>query len=309
MNLSIELISKYRSQIMGFAILWVMMSHVPIGKDILVFAQYIGFGGVEMFMIVSGYGLFYAMKKTKSLIQYYRRRLVRIIPMWFLCSLLLYFFCNSEPLISWAFIRRIGQCWWFIPFILLVYGISPLVYKAIISKSTLPIIGIITATVLCQIIYKESGFSNIMINLSFARFFDFIIGMYMAKALTEGKQLKIFWLIITGISGFVLVYLLSHDIIFRGFWHIHYDLRLYPMVLTGPMMCYFVVWISSMTKYISIPLKFLGEFSLELYLMHVLIWWIVRDQNLLSWYLFYPVSISASYLLHLINKEIARVLS
>ena len=31
MNLSIDLISKYRSQIMGFAILWVMTSHVSVG--------------------------------------------------------------------------------------------------------------------------------------------------------------------------------------------------------------------------------------------------------------------------------------
>lgn len=35
MNLSIDLISKYRSQIMGFAILWVMTSHVPVGGDCL----------------------------------------------------------------------------------------------------------------------------------------------------------------------------------------------------------------------------------------------------------------------------------
>lgn len=310
MNLSIDLISKYRSQIMGFAILWVMTSHVPVGGDnFLKFVQYIGFAGVEMFMIVSGFGLYYAMKKSQSLAQYYRRRVVRILPMWIICSVLLYFFCNEEPLFSVAFVRRIGQCWWFIPFILLVYGISPIVYKALTSKSVWPIVGVISATLFCQIVYKISGFSNIMINLAFARSFDFIIGMWLAKALNDGKQLNAIWMILSGIVGFTIVYLLSHDIVFSGFWHEHYDLRLYPMVLTGPLMCYLVVWISSLTKYVSIPLKFLGEFTLEIYLVHVLIWWIVRDENLLPWYGFYPVSILASYLLHLLNNKIASLLA
>ena len=254
MNLSIELISKYRSQIMGFAILWVMLSHVPIpcgDIDILSFFQYIGFGGVELFMIVSGFGLFFALKKTPSPKEYYIRRIVRIIPVWLFCVVLLYFFCNEYSLFSLDFIRRVGQCWWYIPFILIIYAVSPLVYNAIVAEKKWKIICIIISVVAIQVIYKLSGFSNIMINLAFARFFDFLLGMWFAKLMTMGKTLSLPVVVISGLSGLTIVYCLRSGYLLPGFWSENFDLRLYPMILVGPMFCYLIIWISSLSKYIS----------------------------------------------------------
>ena len=308
MKLSIDLISAYRSQIMGFAILWVMLSHFPIpcgNNEILTFFQYIGFGGVELFMLVSGFGLFFALKKSKSLNEYYKRRLIRILPVWIFCIILLYFFCNEEPFLSINFLRRIGQCWWFIPFILIIYLISPIIYKAVLADKPWPLIIIISGILFLQICYKLSGFSNIMITLFFARFFDFVLGMWLAKLKFTEVKLNAYLVILFGILGISLVYCLWKEYILPGFWEIHYDLRLYPMILVGPFLAYIVIGVSSLSKFISHPLKIIGDCSLEIYLLHVLLWWIVREDHLLAWYQFYPISLLLSYLLHILNKKVS----
>ena len=60
-NLSFELkdISTYRSELMGWSILWIMMLHFTFTqvKPLGFIAQY-GFAGVDIFMLVSGLGLF-----------------------------------------------------------------------------------------------------------------------------------------------------------------------------------------------------------------------------------------------------------
>lgn len=310
--MSIELISKYRSQIMGLATLWVMTSHVRIptngGGKILNFIEYIGFGGVEMFMLVSGFGLYFAFQKSTSLKKYYFRRIVRIVPIWIIAAALLYFFSNPYPLLSLDFIRRVGQCWWFVPFILFVYAISPLIYYAVHSKSRIPLVVCIVGVILSQVTYKVLGISNITVTLSFARIIDFVIGMWLAKLLTKGKLLNVRAVVFWGIVGFLLVYLLNQNIIFRGFWNEHRDLRLYLMIMTGPFMCLVAIVLSLANQYLSVALKWIGQMSFEVYLVHVLIWWIIRDDNLISWYLFYSISLIASYLLHMVNKTLSRVM-
>jgi len=58
-------ISTYRSELMDWAILWIMMLHFTFTqiKPIGFIAQY-GFEEVEIFMFVSGFGLFFSLEKT-----------------------------------------------------------------------------------------------------------------------------------------------------------------------------------------------------------------------------------------------------
>ena len=59
-------ISNYRSELMGWAIVWVMMLHFSFNqiKPLGFIAQY-GFAGVEIFMMVSGLGLYFALDKKQ----------------------------------------------------------------------------------------------------------------------------------------------------------------------------------------------------------------------------------------------------
>ena len=88
-------ISTYRSELMGYSILWIMMLHFTFTqvKPLGFVAQY-GFAGVEIFMMVSGFGLFFSLDKDASLKRFYKKRLLRIFPTYYILgifwSLLLY---------------------------------------------------------------------------------------------------------------------------------------------------------------------------------------------------------------------------
>ena len=74
-------ISTFRSELMGWAIVWIMMLHFTFTqiKPLGFIAQY-GFAGVEIFMLVSGLGLFFSLDKDINIGHFYRRRLLRIFP-------------------------------------------------------------------------------------------------------------------------------------------------------------------------------------------------------------------------------------
>lgn len=74
-------ISKYRTELMGLAILWIMLYHcrevdIPIIRQI----QEVGYSGVEIFFLLSSFGLLYAWEKRKSVKEFYLRRARRILP-------------------------------------------------------------------------------------------------------------------------------------------------------------------------------------------------------------------------------------
>ena len=81
------LINKYRTALMGFAALWILIFHewVPVfeggGKLQAAeeFVKRIGFCGVDIFLFLSGIGMTYAIKKTRSLSAFYYKRLKRIL--------------------------------------------------------------------------------------------------------------------------------------------------------------------------------------------------------------------------------------
>ena len=81
----ISCISKFRNQLMGIMILWVMIFHVQgiIFPGILQSVKIIGYGGVDGFLFLSGMGLFYSLFKNHDIINFYKRRLKRLIPSYY----------------------------------------------------------------------------------------------------------------------------------------------------------------------------------------------------------------------------------
>lgn len=76
-----DLLSKYRTAIMGFAALWILFSHVwlrvfysiPFLSHIEEFIKKIGFCGVDIFLFLSGLGLTFSIKKHSTKDFYYNR--------------------------------------------------------------------------------------------------------------------------------------------------------------------------------------------------------------------------------------------
>ena len=76
-------LSKYSSEIMGIACLWIMLHHNffdwPTALEPLErFALY-GNLGVDLFLLLSGVGLTFAWARKPSLSEFYARRFVRLL--------------------------------------------------------------------------------------------------------------------------------------------------------------------------------------------------------------------------------------
>lgn len=136
------LISKYRAAIMGFAALWILFFHEWAQVTIKAVPNHIetrfvrfGYGGVDIFFLLSGIGLTYAINKT-NLLGFYYRRLKRLI----------------LPFLTIAFIRMHLENWsmdglldnitgrgfykisiycflWFVPAIVTFYILFPIYWK------------------------------------------------------------------------------------------------------------------------------------------------------------------------------------
>lgn len=132
-------ISRYRNELMGIAAIFILICHAP-GNSVMMpsfLAKLFSYGnvGVDMFLLLSGVGLFYSMEKSnKSLWYWYGKRFIRIfIPYWIITiPYLLFKVCfmaygmddvvlNMLTLSYWLS----GDGDWYISLIILLYIITP----------------------------------------------------------------------------------------------------------------------------------------------------------------------------------------
>lgn len=145
----LELLSKYRSAIMGIAALWILFFHLwqkqvtEPGKlyDFESYIQRIGFCGVDIFLFLSGIGLVFAIGKS-NILSFYYRRLKRVFLPFFIVGLIR---CVTEewlPDIFWKNVLGINfykvsmySFLWFVPAIITLYLLFPLYWK-LFSRSS-----------------------------------------------------------------------------------------------------------------------------------------------------------------------------
>ena len=132
----IELIFNNKILFSGIAILMVLFYHQPPDGIIRDIYFYPGFVGVDIFLLFSGFGLCYSIKKY-SLLQFYKRRIVRILPMLLLMGFFVSFhfkgysvwdfICNMTSL---SYYRLGGNVYeWYLASLLLFYLFFPMLYN------------------------------------------------------------------------------------------------------------------------------------------------------------------------------------
>lgn len=90
LNRNLGLLSKYRGELMGLAILFILTFHAFLyisAPDLIKDITRTGRIGVDIFLILSAIGLYFSLKKKPSLLSFYRKRIIRILPTYFLLAL------------------------------------------------------------------------------------------------------------------------------------------------------------------------------------------------------------------------------
>ena len=135
------LLSRYRSELMGLAMLWVMLFHAyefHFGVGLLDAFKELGFGGVDMFILLSGLGLYGSLvrRKDEPMRSYLLRRCGRILPTYWLVVGLYSLWLRLQGRISlsvglWSlstlhyWFHIPGSFNWYVPAILALYLLAP----------------------------------------------------------------------------------------------------------------------------------------------------------------------------------------
>lgn len=293
--------SKYRTQLMGISILMIMLFHA--------FSRYFafrwGYVGVEFFLVVSAIGMYFSLSKDSRLIPFYRKRLLRILPAYFIVAIpyFLYLYWND---FSWGkifynlaglYILKGELHFWFIGLILLCYLISPFYFKLLKYRysALFPFITL----VVCFFLGQRFASLEIYIN----RFAIFFLGFHLAKWVHDKKRIQIRFLGLFCLVSFLLILCIEAMDCYIGIKRV---LFFFPTI---PVLMGCVLLLKKCPKWVHQVLIFMGVMSLELYMVHerVCLYALLGQYDyVLRGIVSFPVAIVLAYLLHKLLSLVIR---
>ena len=280
-------ISRYRGELMGLAMLFVMLFHVWMPRSNPMYGLVrCGNVGVDIFLLLSGVGLWYSWTKTPSAKHFFRRRLLRIYPAWVVMAALFYIpnYLNTPGggyspdipnlianiLVGWSFWRVDDLTFWFVPAIMALYVIAPAYMKLIIKHPAYrwtPVVAMVLAVMVQYYppVHQAVGHLEIF----FSRVPIFLIGVNLGAWVKEGRTLdgQAVWLVI---AAFVMS--LAMCVEFEEAWRGRFPLFIERMVyipLTLSMVVLLNLALRKTPQTVRRALAFIGTISLELYLIHI----------------------------------------
>lgn len=295
-------LSKYRAELMGLAILFVVMFHVWMPRSYFFFPlRRLGNVGVDMFLFLSGMGLWFAWTRLRSgkpsagtpgkplgqsLRHFFSRRFLRIWPVWLVVAAFFYITnCLDTPgggyspdvpnlianiLIGWSFWRVDDLTFWYVPATMLLYCIAPF-YMELIRRCPsyrwLPVAAMVLAAMVCYVPLLHSTVGHL--EIFFSRIPIFLIGINAGGQVMNQRQMErgsIWMLVIT----FALSMWLCLRLEYIG--HTRFPLFLERMAyipLTVSALLLECRLLSMAPRMLLRLLAFLGGVSLEIYLIHI----------------------------------------
>lgn len=275
MERNLSHLSKYRTQLMGIAILLIMFYHSYLPHDypsLIGIIHLYAYCGVEIFMFLSGIGIFFAYQKENA-INFIKKRLLRILPYYIPIALLfsiLFIYLGKDSfsdnllpdITFFNFLRGRNLLGWYIPGILFFYLITPLLFHLKNSKLLIAIIYILT----CIAINSITQINHL--EILFYRLPAYVIGLYFGYLIAENKKISINWLIGATILGSTILicnYTLANEL---EFIPLYLRFRIPFSILVAPI-CLSLANLFSLLKNYDYPiLAFLGTYTLALYTFH-----------------------------------------
>ena len=269
-------ISKYRTELMGISAIGVLLVHIPETSLCPWWLQrmlsWCGMA-VYIFMFLSGVGLYYSMSakaETRSLADYYRRRLERVILPYLLMAGIwygiAYLLLERNP---WRFLYEISTIsfWlehsspWFIATLIPIYLLYPFYYRWM-EKGNSGLKTLLLCFCVMMIVYTICRLSEDLFNhldLAVNSLWVFMLGSYYGKRVKQGSNL----LVLTAL--FIVTLLFSKLVPVP-------EIALFGKVILYPAEGLFIMVVSALLleclhwENLCRILRWFGIHSLELYL-------------------------------------------
>lgn len=273
-----QIISKFRSELMGIAILGVMIGHIKTQLPTSIVSQIIGVFCYSVFtggfLILSGYGLYHSMQKGCSVFDFYKNRVKRLIIPWLVLAIpffalvdkdLVTYTLHTSTLYYWIGGNFYGM--WYIAVTITLYLLYPLYHRIILGRENSDAIFFCFLTtflgILAILYYKSYGvFDKIAVMPLF------FVGSYFGKlANKEYFSRKREY---TMLAILLLLYFITYIITRSSYFAIG----------GGNILCIFI-WCVAFSYFQNNKswlrkLQWFGKYSLELYILHLFIYELIK---------------------------------
>ena len=295
-DIELENISRYRGELMGIAMLFIILFHVSLPRNDLFFGlRRMGNIGVDMFLFLSGIGLWFSWIKTPSARHFFMKRYLRVYPAWLIVACFYYIprFHGGDLMawidligditINWDFWLHDELTFWYIPATMLLYCFAP-AYMKLIRRHPIYRWLVVVMILWCVLVQYVTPIHQVVghIEIFWSRVPIFFIGINM------GEMVRLFPLYIER-----MLYI--------------------PLTLTTILLLNRVL--RRTPRWFNKAFKFVGALSLECYLIHI---HFVLDHLPKPWgywltfFVCLLITLPAAYLLskivNLISKSIEKAL-
>lgn len=319
-----QMLSRYRPELMGAAMLWVMLFHafdLDMGFSALELVRSAGFGGVDIFILLSSMGLAMSLRRRdQDYADFMSRRAARILPAYYIVMIPYTLFLiltqganwsallwNSTLLYYW--VRSSGAFNWYVAGAMTFYALAPLCVRRLgrsACRERLAAGAILLGLIVCQLLTHEGYWYAMDF---FYRVPIFFLGLLMGFWVAEDRKLTLRSLAFWGGSLAVgLVYLaVSLKADWIG-WPVHFPECHLFLFTTVPMclilcLCFQFFPLGWLRRF----LHLVGENSLEIYLLNVSLFSQVDllrkvvnfgPSNRLYYFIMFGINIALGILLH-----------
>lgn len=336
-NFEIDTISKYRTELMGISILGIMLAHIwgwtEIQNDIIqkMIDLFSRLSHTNGFLLLSGFGLFYSMSKyitppacrnltvSRPIIySFWRRRVMRLVIPFLVISCPFYVYSDlyiNHDILEYILDQSSLYFWfygnngmWYISISILLYFCFPLFYSLINNKFS-------NCLLLCFFVYAiVFGISKMfpeyyqMTVLGLPKISIFIFGCYVGYLAYSHRTIN---MLLLALLVLPVIYLMGKLKQTDAFFSNPYEdcVRL----ITIPLCCLALNVITRIKflKVIMVILRFLGKYSLELFVLHMLMKGSIFNSELGLCYplcgaLLFFLSVVLCYPVHLVIDSITR---
>lgn len=276
-------ISRFRGELMGAAMLFIILFHVALPREDAFFGlRRMGNVGVDMFLFLSGIGLWFSWTKNPDVRHFFVRRYLRIYPAWIIIACLFYI-PRFEGGDLWAWVDLVGDIsinwdfwlhdelnFWYIPATMMLYLFAP-GYMELIKRHPiyrwLPVVMIMWCILVQYVtpIHHAVGHLEIF----WSRVPIFFIGINMGEMVRSRKQLPpdaVWLLLVTFLMTFgTCLYL-------EQVRHGHFPLFVERMLYIPFTVCSILVMnriFRRTPEWVNRAFRLVGMLSLEAYLIHI----------------------------------------
>lgn len=318
-------LSAYRNEMKGFAILWVVFFHAQLElTGILYDVQKIGYGGVDIFLFLSGYGLYLSLSKSNDLGKYLKRRAQRLLPaylpfclVWLAVMLPLYGGGAAASLrIAAGNLTMTGYLAgvplvinWYMSALLITLLLAPVLFACLKPQKAC---ALRTAAVLAVLLLTGFAYIGNDLYMIVSRLPVFALGMVFARPREDkkGDGLLPAALMAAFVAGMAVLYLchsryteLLND--YAMYWH--------PFVLITPALCVGLGWLfERLPGCVRTFFNVLGKASFEIFLFNAWLELLGKKYGLcktpMQWMLWTVAGVMAGLVYHwMIGKIIRKV--